>query len=69
MQAQNLDWHTNLIEGYRDGRFVQANVEVISRERFRRHQTCSTFFVVRATCTKFGLHAGNLKLNTQKEEW
>ena len=32
------------------------------------HQACSTFYVVRAISTKFGLHAGNMNYNTQNEE-
>jgi hypothetical protein len=31
-------------------------------------QACSPFYVVRATSAEFGLHAGNMKFNTQKEE-
>jgi hypothetical protein len=31
------------------------------------YQACSTFFVVRATSVKFGLHAGNVKFNTLNE--
>jgi hypothetical protein len=29
------------------------------------HQTCLTFYLVRATTAKFGLHADNMKFNTQ----
>jgi hypothetical protein len=28
----------------------------------------STFYAVRASSTKFGLHAGNMKFNIQNEE-
>jgi hypothetical protein len=31
-------------------------------------QVCSTFYVVRPMSTKFGLHAGDIKFNTQNEE-
>jgi hypothetical protein len=31
-------------------------------------QACSTFYVVQANLAKFGLHAGNMKFNTQNEE-
>jgi hypothetical protein len=31
-------------------------------------QACSTFYVVRAASAKFGLHAGNMKFNTQNEK-
>ena len=30
-------------------------------------QNCSTFHVVRATSAKFGLHASDMKFNTQNE--
>jgi hypothetical protein len=33
------------------------------------HQAWWTFYVVRAACAKFGLHAGNITFNTQNEEW
>jgi hypothetical protein len=31
-------------------------------------QASSTFCVVRATSEKYGMHAGNMKFSTQKEE-
>jgi hypothetical protein len=33
------------------------------------HQVRSTFHVVRAASAKFDLHAGNMEVNTQHEEW
>jgi hypothetical protein len=32
-------------------------------------QSCSIFYVVRATPATFGLHVGNMKFNTENEEW
>ena len=32
-------------------------------------QACTTLFVVQTTSTNFGLHAGSMKFNTQREEW
>jgi hypothetical protein len=34
----------------------------------RQEQAWSTSYVVRATPAKFGLHAGNVKFNTQNEK-
>jgi hypothetical protein len=31
-------------------------------------QACTTFYVVPASSAKFGLHAGNMKFDTQNEE-
>jgi hypothetical protein len=32
-------------------------------------QACSALYMVRATSAKFGLHVGNMKFNTQNDEW
>jgi hypothetical protein len=32
------------------------------------NKACSTYFVVQAASEKYGLHAGNMKFNTQNKE-
>jgi len=34
----------------------------------KREQACSTFYAVRETSAKFGLHAGEMIFNTQREK-
>lgn len=39
------------------------------RKKVNLWQACSAFYVVWVNLASFGLHAGNMKLNTRDEEW
>jgi hypothetical protein len=48
--------------------FFLSHAQNINTPTDTLDQACPTYFVVWATLAKFGLHAGNMKFNTQNEE-
>lgn len=53
---------------------LQTILHAIPKSQFQQYsvqplcKACSTFYVVRATLDKFGLHVGNMKFSTKNKE-